>query len=71
MKRFCTVCTQPIVGQRKGAIYCGQECRKTAKNEARAALAGKRCRLCGRTRYKPKMEPRGCAPSAQMELQQN
>lgn len=67
MTRFCTICREPIPPQRlnRGSAYCGDECRRVAKNEARAELARKKCRLCGRRYYKPGAA-KAVAPGAQL-----
>ena len=49
--RFCTICTSEITDNRRlarSSPYCSDGCRRVAKNEARDAQAGKKCRLCRR-----------------------
>jgi hypothetical protein len=50
MKRYCHRCSKRLDSERirRGSIYHSDECRRLAKNEARDAKAGKKCRLCSR-----------------------
>ena len=69
--RYCTICRAEITDParlRRQSPYCGEACRRVAKNEARAALAAKKCRLCSRRFYKPRARQSECATGAQMDL---
>jgi len=69
--RYCTICRAEVTDRarlRRQSPYCSEGCRRVAKNEARAATAHKKCRLCSRRFYKPRIESRVCAPGARMDL---
>ena len=69
--RYCTICRAEVTDParlRRQSPYCGEACRKIVKNEARAALAANKCRLCSRRFYRPRTQQNECATGAQMDL---
>lgn len=54
--RYCMVCKGEIPAERvaKHSATCSVECARQHKNDMRAVMAGKKCRLCKRVFPKPR-----------------